>query len=119
MNKKDKLIKKLNAILIICTVLISSQYLIIIGMGLNFEVVFSNDNKMPVKTNWDYVTKTHFSYQDKTEINHWYFSDIIRFGGYIYSIGDVLIYLGYLGHFITIGLVIKLKKLNRYSISYT
>lgn len=64
----------------------------IVGMHLNWTVVDENNCKMPVWTNVEYETKTHFSFQEWNKPEHWYLADIFHINGQIYSIGDLLMY---------------------------
>lgn len=65
-----------------------------IGATMNAFTSKYNNNKMPVLTNYHFEDNTHFSYQDKSKVKLWIFSDIIPIGEYMYSIGDILLYLG-------------------------
>ena len=63
---------------------------LMIGGVLNSEALLRNGGKMPVLTNSQYSTTTHFSYQDKDEVERWYLTDRIKIGNYVLSIGDFL-----------------------------
>ena len=64
----------------------------IIGATFNFLAVIKNDCRMPFESGSDYLDKTHVSYEDYTQANLYYFTDILHFGDYVYfSIGDIVI----------------------------
>lgn len=71
---------------------ISLICLIFVGSLLNDLVVSQNRDKMPVLTQIQKETETHFAFQNNNQINYPYLSDRFRLGGYIYSLGDFLIY---------------------------
>jgi hypothetical protein len=64
------------------------------GAITNINTMLRNDGKMPVMADFEYEDDTHFTYQNKSEVNEWLTSDIIQIGGSIISYGDILIYLG-------------------------
>lgn len=70
--------------------------ILLLGSALNRTAIEENNGKMPVLTSSDYETKTHFSFQDPEEINYYVLSDIIYIGKKIYSVGDVLLLVGFL-----------------------
>ena len=87
------------------------------GMIFNQIVIKHNGNKMPVLSLNKYSTFTHFTFQNKSEINYYYLSDLFKFKKTIYSIGDIimiinLILLPIVGVF-EIKHIIKLNKLNK------
>jgi len=63
----------------------------LVGALMNAQALISNAGKMPVLTNYHYSTTTHFSYQDKNQVEKWYLTDIIQIKDSIYSIGDFLL----------------------------
>jgi len=84
------------------------------GSIFNMLVISFNDGKMPVYTMNPVSSQKHFQFTDFNQVLYPYFSDIINIKGIIFSIGDIIIYLSFLGMFITIILHIyskrKLKK---------
>jgi len=100
MNQKNykKREKYLRLIIIFMTI-------IMIGMSLNFRVVAGNKGRMPVYASFYYDTDEHFTYQNKSEVNYWFLSDIIYlFKGY-WSLGDMLMIGGVISIIILNGLV--------------
>jgi hypothetical protein len=79
---------------------------IILGIFLQFIAVSSNGYKMPVKSSYIYEDSTHFTYQDKSEVNFWLFTDIISIPNKTYiiafSLGDLVMIFGLLGLITTI-----------------
>ena len=69
----------------------------LLGMLMNFQAIITNHCKMPVSYDIAYEGEKHFTYQNKSEINSWIFSDIIEIYGGIYSIGDFLMFFGFGG----------------------
>lgn len=67
---------------------------IIIGAVMNFLVITNNGGRMPVLDSFKYVSETHFSYQDNSEIEFPQFSDKLALGRIIFSIGDLIMFLG-------------------------
>lgn len=82
----------------------------LVGAILNISVISTNGGRMPVLWEENYSSLEHFSYQNKNEVRQWFLSDIIDFGGFIFSIGDFLMIIGLL--LSTITLMLRL----RYSI---
>lgn len=63
-----------------------------IGAVFNLDAQAVNGGKMPVLSEDNYETATHFSFQDKNDVGRWYFTDIIRWGnGRVWSIGDFIL----------------------------
>src|SRR3972149_3653203 len=62
-----------------------------LGAVLNLTALYNNGGKMPVLTESKYSNPTHFSYQDKDEIELWFLTDIISIRNSVFSIGDFLI----------------------------
>lgn len=84
------------------SVLIMLSFVIILaGMSANFHAVVSNGGKMPVQSRFEYQTLTHFSFQEKDEVNYYLLTDIIGLDGktflFYISIGDLLMGLGLSG----------------------
>ena len=63
---------------------------IFIGALFNQEALLKNGGKMPVLSDYQYSTSTHFSYQDKDDVELWYFTDWIKWERYIWSLGDFM-----------------------------
>jgi len=72
--------------------------IVIMGVLLNFIVMSSNDDLMPVKSDYVYEDNKHFTYLENSEIKHPMLSDWIGFQTDKFilkaSPGDVLIILG-------------------------
>ena len=66
----------------------------VVGGLCNTIVKESNGGRMPVYMEYEMSSDRHFSYFDKTSVNHWYFTDIIELGDYMASFGDILMFLG-------------------------
>ena len=81
---------------VIRTMLITTFIFIIILTGgvMNFKAIQHNQGKMPVLMNFYYFSDTHFSYENKSEVNVWYFTDIIKIRNSYFSIGDMLLFTG-------------------------
>ena len=81
MNNKiiilEKKMKLMNYQLLILFVLT----LLLFGALLNTFAVSVNGGKMPVLSSNDYETSTHFTFQDKKEINNFEIVDIINING--------------------------------------
>jgi len=114
---KDKIIETQRKLII--TFFISTIIIIFFMSGMIFNqiVIKHNGNKMPVFSLNKYSTFTHFTFQNKSEINYYYLSDLFKFKKTIYSIGDIimiinLILLSIVGVF-EIKYIIKLNKLNK------
>ena len=65
--------------------------LLMTGIVLNTEALLKNGGKMPVLTDSFFATNTHFSYQDKDEVEIWILTDIIKWGNNVWSIGDFIL----------------------------
>jgi len=61
------------------------------GAMLNVLVISVNDGRMPVELNYHYESDTHFTYQNKNEINKYYLSDRYTILNVVYSVGDFMI----------------------------
>lgn len=84
-------------------VLLMFSFFFVVAGGLtNLGVITQNDGRMPVYTDCFYDNDRHFSFQEFSEVNHPYFSDIIELNSpfddkfAIVSIGDVFIFFGVL-----------------------
>ena len=64
---------------------------------MNFTVIIHNGGKMPVLSQVQYVQERHFSYQESSEIEYPILSDYIPFQDRIYSIGDIVMFVGLWG----------------------
>ena len=71
---------------------------LIVGMTCNFKAIEFNEGRMPVK-NCDINTAKHIGFYDNREVNYSYLGDILHIGNSIYSIGDILMYIGLLTMF--------------------
>jgi hypothetical protein len=87
MTKRDKKIMILlflnMTILVVCMV----------GVTLNFKVIIENDGRMPVyqkHLGYKLDTERHFTFENKSEISHFYLADIIPISRGIFSIGDIV-----------------------------
>jgi hypothetical protein len=76
-----------------CTLLISCSSMMF-GVNLNNEAIRTNGCKMPVISNVDYETEIHRHYSDYNKINNIHLVDIYYYDGWVYSIGDIMIYIG-------------------------
>lgn len=75
-----------------------------VGMVFNFVAVSNNQGKMPVYAEWHYSDNSHFTFQDKSEVKHWVFTDIFNIKQFLYfSIGDFLMILSFISLTILIG----------------
>lgn len=76
-------------------VIILSILIMLVGAILNMAVIISNGNKMPVYSLFSgEISDTHFAFQDKSEINNFWFTDILTFFIFKFSVGDFLILSG-------------------------
>lgn len=66
--------------------------LFICGGMINMGVVAKNNGKMPVYSSWHYEDETHFTFQNKSEVNLFYFTDIFRIKNAYFSIGDLVMF---------------------------
>lgn len=63
------------------------------GMTMNFVVIKNNQGRMPVLSEIDYNSTTHFSFTNWSKVPYAYFSDIIYVSQIAYySFGDIFIY---------------------------
>lgn len=86
---KNKFIKKINEFGFLFFILCIALFLTFIGASMNIQAILSNNCKMPVLTNSDWELPTHFSFQDRSQINHFYFADIFRIKNGYFSLGDI------------------------------
>jgi len=63
----------------------------IAGSAMNVLAIKSNDFRMPVYSELNYSTDSHFSFTEKEEINNYLLTDIIPFGNWMWSVGDFLV----------------------------
>jgi len=95
----EMIIKNINRFYMIMMI---GMLFVILGMEFQFEVNMANNGKMPIHNNS--IVQSHFQevdvskyivYNDKSEINKYWLSDIIPFfnQGY-FSIGDLFMYWG-------------------------
>lgn len=66
----------------------------LLGMNFNASVEYTNGGRMPVFEKDYRDTEEHFSFNEWNEVSNPHLSDIIKIGNYIYSIGDLLMYIG-------------------------
>ncbi len=91
LNKREKLLVSMVVTLII----------VMAGITMNFVAIDKNNCKMPVLSNYELNSENHFSFQDKNEVNFFYFSDILNFPeNHYFSIGDVFVCFGLLAFII-------------------
>lgn len=64
----------------------------LLGWVLNMGVMVVNGGKMPVQGDIPIENQnTHFLFQDKDEVERYYLVDIMGFGKYSWSIGDLFV----------------------------
>lgn len=90
MNKENVLLSLILS-LFLFTISITLAYS---GAMMNDIAVRSNSCKMPVLSNFDFETDTHFTYQEFSQVNNSKFTDIYHIKDTTYSLGDFLIYGG-------------------------
>lgn len=105
------------------TFIIIFLVIIMIGMSCNFIVIQKNNGKMPVHTYYILDSEGHFSYQNSSEINYWFLSDMIKINNLKASLGDIFMGVGISGIFAVIfrrGVkkIIKLKSQNLNIVRY-
>lgn len=76
--------------------IILGMFILVLGATFNFEALSSNGGFMPVKVNYDYKSDSHFSYQENSEVNNWFFTDFIELDNSIWSIGDFFLIFGFI-----------------------
>ena len=91
LEKRVKNIEEINRIILW---FMMGSIILVFGGLLNVAAIASNGGKMPVYTNLDYNSSTHFTFQDKNEVNKFFLTDIIKIGGVYHSLGDFFIYVG-------------------------
>ncbi|MEK6878304.1 MAG: DUF5317 family protein, partial [Nanoarchaeota archaeon] len=85
--------------------LLASLFFLIIGLGLhfNYDTLLKNDGRMPVSeevAGFYYTSVTHFTYDSPGDIENYFWTDRLRFPGFLskigtFSLGDVLLFVGY------------------------
>lgn len=75
--------------------------LMVIGMGSNLQAVLANGGKMPVQYP-NQNNEKHYSFQDKSDVNYYYLTDIIYLKYSMVSIGDVIMVVSWLGMIISV-----------------
>ena len=66
--------------------------LLFYGWIMNLGAMAINGGKMPVQGDTPLVNEnTHFLFQDKDEVEGYYLTDIVGFGRYKWSIGDLIV----------------------------
>jgi hypothetical protein len=108
---------KYNVILLCVIVSILS---VLIGGIINEKVMEANDGKMPVKC-CGIPDEEHFNYYKDSEVNYPILTDFISIGSKIYSVGDLMMYFGFLMVSISFSIInvisfkeIKLRKRLKY-----
>ena len=90
-----------------------SLTILIIGILANFLVITENGGRMPVYTEkYSWKSNSHFTYTNESEVAYHFLTDQYKLhGSKIYSLGDILMTLGFFA--VTIGnitLMIRLLK---------
>lgn len=69
----------------------------LVGAFFNAVAVLNNYGKMPVKADWNVseISDRHFSFTNNSEVNFYYFTDIIYIYDGYYSLGDLLMVFGF------------------------
>ncbi len=73
-----------------------------LGFLSNIFVIINNDLLMPVRSSVEISSSMHFAYESFSEVNYWFLTDFLSVGGHIFSIGDLLIWTGIFGCFISL-----------------
>jgi hypothetical protein len=65
----------------------------ITGASLNFVVIQENQCKMPVlyEGHLNGVRHFGFEYEEREEVDLWFFGDVIKINRFFFSIGDIMI----------------------------
>lgn len=80
------------------TIMLSMFLLLTVtGAVSNLNAVALNGGKMPVYSEYNLSSPIHFSFQDFSEVNVPYQTDIIHLFNRVMSIGDLMIFLGIFG----------------------
>lgn len=90
-------IKYYKNIVFILTIIIISLFISIIGHTFNFVAMVENQGKMPVLIEHKGIlsnSEYHFIYNDKSEVNYWYLTDIFKINKFYYSLGDITMLIG-------------------------
>ncbi len=74
-------------------VLFLGMFIVYIGASFNFLAVLENGGRMPVQ-GIPATYEKHFAFEDKDEVNFYYFTDIIKIRNYYVSIGDIILLMG-------------------------
>lgn len=64
------------------------------GAVMNTAVVENNGGRMPVRSSYEYSTDQHFTYVEDSSIKYPLLTDRFPFKNYIYSIGDLTMFIG-------------------------
>ena len=73
------------------------QAFIILGASANFIAITHNNCKMPVAYDGYFESDKHKSYSNISKANYWFLGDIFDGWVFLYSIGDVFLFLGVFG----------------------
>ena len=80
--------------------------IMLVGGLLNYYAIAENQGKMPIYSNYNYESETHFTFQDKSEVKMFYLVDIFKLSFLYFSIGDIIIVLaGGLGIYSAVGFI--------------
>lgn len=83
--------------------------IMMVGGSMNFLAITENQGRMPFLAEFNYESKSHFSYQVKEEVNYWFFTDIIKISYSYWSIGDFIMILSVVGMFVNSYLMVNSK----------
>ena len=85
--------------------LLTSLFFLMLYLGLhvNYDTILKNDGRMPVSEEiigFRYKSNTHFSYKFPDDVENYFWTDRLRFLGFLskigtFSWGDVLLFVGY------------------------
>lgn len=67
---------------------------VMLGGSLNFLAIQNNGGRMPFNAEYDYQSKTHFSFQEFAQVKLPFLTDIIHFLNGYWSIGDLIMFTG-------------------------
>ena len=60
----------------------------------DFKAMKDNSCRMPVKSDIKFSEEEYFSFQNNSQVNNWFLSDVIYLGNRIISVGDIFLYFG-------------------------
>lgn len=80
----------------------------IMGGFFNLAVITFNGGRMPVFTSNNIDTGTHFSFQNFDDVNYPFLADILSLNFIIFSVGDFLIVVSFIGMvYVSAGYILK------------